>query len=291
MLEENYERKGRRQGGPLKDSSVRKDCCVISSILSYGVWEGYLTINPLIYSGKRRSRRKTANEYHVQYFTMEQLIRFIDALESDMAIVRPDRICHKKDGTTYVVCGFRQPYKVSTKWKLFFYLLIFCGDRRGENISLTWNDFNFSTGVVTIDKSTSYVDGISELNDTKTHKVRDNTVPPYVISIAKKLRAEEIEKCVSLGDQWKGYHGKEFNKNFIFTQDDGTQMHISSPYNMYKKIIRIYNSSIAQKEEDKIPDNITMHGLRHSAAAIMISNNLDARTVADLLGHATLPPP
>lgn len=63
-------------------------------------------------------------------------------------------------------------------------------------------------------------------------------------------------------------------------------MHISSPYNMYKKIIRIYNSSIAQKEEDKIPDNITMHGLRHSAAAIMISNNLDARTVADLLGHA-----
>lgn len=59
MLEENYERKGRRQGGTLKDSSVRKDCCVISSILSYGVWEGYLTINPLIYSGKRRSRRKT----------------------------------------------------------------------------------------------------------------------------------------------------------------------------------------------------------------------------------------
>ncbi len=185
MLAENYERKGRRNGGPLKESTVRKDCCTISSILSYGVWEGYLTINPLIYAGKRRGKRQAAKEYRVQYFTMAQLIRFIDALESDMFIIRKERTCKRKNGTVYTVPECRQPFKVSTKWKLFFYLLIFCGDRRGENISLTWNDFDFSTGTVTIDKSTSYVDGVTEINDTKTHNVRDNTVPPYIVSIAK----------------------------------------------------------------------------------------------------------
>ena len=63
-------------------------------------------------------------------------------------------------------------------------------------------------------------------------------------------------------------------------------MHICSPYTTFKRIIRIYNQCAVECEKDKIPDNIPPHGLRHSAAAILISNNMDARTVASVLGHS-----
>lgn len=35
---------------------------------------------------------------------------------------------------------------------------------------------------------------------------------------------------------------------------------------------------------NKIPEDVPPHGLRHSAS-ILIANNLDARTVAGILGH------
>ena len=62
-------------------------------------------------------------------------------------------------------------------------------------------------------------------------------------------------------------------------------MHICRPYTKYKRLIRLYNENIITNETDKIPEDVPPHGLRHSAAAIMIANNLDARTVAGILGH------
>lgn len=271
--------------GALSDSSIHKDCALISSIISYAVGEGYLPLNPIIYSGKHKGRRKPSKEYRVQYFTMEQLIRFIDALEATVPIPHKEHTNLDDTGKTYIVPTYYQDFKVKTKWKLFFYLLIFCGDRRGENIALTWNDINFDKCEVNIDKSTVYVDHRLIQKDTKTHSSRHNTIPPSVVELAKKLKIEQQETSLKLGDAWNGFRGKEFDKNFVFIQDNGKQMHPTSAYDMYKKIIARYNAYIVEKEEDRIPDSIPMHGLRHSAAAILISQNLDARTVAGILGH------
>ena len=39
------------------------------------------------------------------------------------------------------------------------------------------------------------------------------------------------------------------------------------------------------KEEEKLPE-ISLHGLRHTSATLMISQNVDIRTVSNRLGHA-----
>ena len=95
-----------------------------------------------------------------------------------------------------------------------------------------------------------------------------------------------MQESLRLGDEWRGCHGKDYNKNFIFTQRNGAQMHICSPAGEYKRIIRLYNQYVADSPEKKIPENVPPHGLRHSVAAILIANNVDARTVAGILGHA-----
>ena len=270
---------------PLSDSSIKKDCVIISAMLSYAVSEGLLDMNMLIYAGKVTGRKEAKKETLPKYFTMEQLIRLIDALE------RPIEIVHKEHKTTvrgkqYGVKEYVQTFQVPNKWKLYFYIALFAGDRRGENVSLTWNDLNMETCEINIDKSTDYVDGTMGLKDTKTHNIRENTLPPYVIEIAKSWKAEQIQQCFRKGETWLGYKGSDYDKNFIFTQANGSQMHICSPYTTFKRIIRIYNQYAVENEKDKIPDNIPPHGLRHSAAAILISNNMDVRTVAVVLGHS-----
>jgi site-specific recombinase XerD len=60
-------------------------------------------------------------------------------------------------------------------------------------------------------------------------------------------------------------------------------MNISTPYQTFKDIIHKYNNTV----EDgtlKLPD-ISLHGLRNTSATVLISKNVDIRTVS-ALGHA-----
>lgn len=284
MLREHY--KVTRTGKPLSESSIRKDCAVISALLSYAVSEGFLDMNILIYSGKAQKRHQEAQkDKRVKYFTPAQLIRFIDALERPIEVLHQEHTTAVK-GKSYQVRPYTQTFQLTNDWKLYFYIALFAGDRRGENISITWLDLNLDTKELNLDKSTDYVDGTMELKDTKTHKDRQNVLPQYVIDVAKLWKREQMQQCLLIGDGWKGFRGKDYDKNFIFTQKDGRQRHICSPYQKYKRIIKLYNQYVAESESEKVPEDVPPHGLRHSAAAVMISNNMDARTVAGILGHA-----
>ena len=106
------------------------------------------------------------------------------------------------------------------------------------------------------------------------------------MNAARKLKTEQKQESLKLGDAWIGYKGKDFDKNFVFTQWNGKQINLYSPYREFKRIIRIYNENVAKDESEKIPSDATMHGLRHTAASILISNNMDPSSVAGVLGHA-----
>jgi len=49
-------------------------------------------------------------------------------------------------------------------------------------------------------------------------------------------------------------------------------------------IIKRYNASV-KNEAEKLPD-IPLHGLRHTSATLLISQNVDVKTVSNRLGHA-----
>ena len=65
---------------------------------------------------------------------------------------------------------------------------------------------------------------------------------------------------------------------------NGKQMDLSTPYHTFKKIIKNYNKTV-KKKELMLP-NIPLHGLRHTSATLLISQNVDVRTVSNRLGHA-----
>ena len=94
------------------------------------------------------------------------------------------------------------------------------------------------------------------------------------MSMLKVYKDQQDNYRAALGDYWEG-------DNYIFIQNDGQRIDLSTPNKIVKKVIRIYNA----EHEDKLPD-ITLHGLRHTSATLLISQNVDVKTVSRRLGHA-----
>ncbi len=61
-------------------------------------------------------------------------------------------------------------------------------------------------------------------------------------------------------------------------------MNVYTPYHTFKDITSKYNSTIDDPKL-QLPD-IPFHGLRHTSATLLISENVDIRTVSARLGHA-----
>lgn len=284
-LRKNGSRLDGKKGG-LSEATITKDRNLISSMLNYAVGEGLLDINPLLYAGKQQRGKKVKKEYAVEYFTLEQTKWFLWALDNPIEVKRAAHYRTNRNGTKYLVPEYTQTWELSLMWKAYFYLNLFIGDRKGENISFTWEDINLDTGEVIIKTSTAYAAGKIIHKDTKTHSTRTPIIPPIVTNMLKRWKKEQMEMCLALGTYWQGYRGKEFDKNFIFIQDNGTQVHPSTPYHKFKTIVRIYNENVARDDSEKIPPGATQHHLRHTAASILIANGMDPRSVAGILGHA-----
>lgn len=156
-----------------------------------------------------------------------------------------------------------------TQWKLFFYMSIYTGMRPGELIGLNWQDINGN--VLTVRAGAVYINGKGTVRTDrpKTQKsIRMIDLPPTVMKILQQHRREQAEYRLGFGADWP-------EPDAVFTGATGYRLNISSPTQKFQKIV---------KENDLRP--ITLYGLRHTAATIMIAQGLNARDVAARLGHS-----
>ena len=156
-------------------------------------------------------------------------------------------------------------------------MALFGGFRLGELIALTWDDIDFKSCTVSISKSTAKTkDGMITKSPKTASSIRIVSLPTETMSLLRRWKAEQQAYRLSAGTYWKGI-------GHIFIQDNGSQMDISTPNHVFKKIIKRYNESA--EEADRLPE-ITLHGLRHTSATLLIAQNIDIRTVSGRLGHA-----
>ncbi|MDC7289549.1 site-specific integrase [Blautia schinkii] len=268
------ERKDGRDGG-YSPKTIRHVHNIISGIYTTAMKWNIVMENPC----ERVSPPKMARTCDkIKYFSLEQAEVFLGLLDREYtsSYKAHDRI--DDTGKQYHVCDYTETRKVPTQFRLFFLLALFCGMRRGELIALEWSDIDFQKNSISITKSTANVNGKPVTKSPKTKSsVRLISVPKSVMEVAREYRKEQLEYRLSLGTQWEG-------ENHIFIQWNGKQMHLDTPYNTFKKIIRRYNEQVTAPDK-KLPE-IPLHGLRHTSATLLISQNMDPRTVSNRLGHA-----
>ena len=244
------ERKDGREGG-YSPTTIKRVHALISSILNTAVKWNVVLENPC---ERVSPPKQTRDADSIQFFTLEETGLFLAAVDAALAAGR-----------------------IHTQHKVFFHLALFCGLRRGELVALTWADFDFNRCTVSITKSTGLVDGkpFTKAPKNKTSS-RTVSVPESVMMLVRNYQREQYRLRLSLGSYWKG-------NNYVFIQADGKQMYPSTPYSVFKDVIHRHNQMASDAE--LLPD-IPLHGLRHTSATLLISQNVDIRTVSGRLGHA-----
>lgn len=264
--------------GTLSHGTIKRRMAVLSAMLSQAVRWNLIASNPMDRVQLKQLDIEPQEE-KIRYFTQEEAKIFLTAID-DYLTAHEYATRHRIDnsGNVYPVNAYVLEHEVPLQMKLFFYLAMFSGARRGELIALEWTDFNFETAALNIYKSSYAADGEMITKTTKTKgSIRTITLPLSVIDLAKEWKAKQIERKTRVESQWVG-------KNYVFTQWNGRQMHIDSPYKVFKRIIQNYNDT-KPSEAPKLPQ-IPLHGLRHTAATLLISQGIDIRTVAGRLGHS-----
>lgn len=275
-------RMDKKEGG-YSPATIKKIHVILSSILHTAVEWQVIDSNPC----ERVSPPKQIKAVDdIKYFTLEQSQTFLKALDMDYSTryKAHDRI--DDTGTKYHVPEYEEVRGIPFQFKVMYYIALFAGLRKGELVALTWSDIDFENNNISINKSTAK-DKHKQITKNPKNKtsIRTVTIPGFVTDLLKRYKTEQKELKVKLGDQWEGCDGKNWqDSNHIFIQANGKQMNISTPYQTFKDIIHKYNSTI-EDESLKLP-NIPLHGLRHTSATVLISEDVDIRTVSARLGHA-----
>lgn len=158
------------------------------------------------------------------------------------------------------------------KYRALITLALDSGARRSEITGLTWDDIDFDTRNITINKTTQYTKstGIFEKSTKNKTSNRTFTLTSTTIRVLRQYRKEQLELKLRLGSHWQG-------SKRIFTTDYGADMHPDTPSKILDKIIKKHNLK-----------RITFHGLRHTSISLQIAKGVQPQIISKRAGHSNV---
>ncbi|OPX85728.1 tyrosine-type recombinase/integrase [Pelotomaculum sp. PtaB.Bin117] len=187
--------------------------------------------------------------------------------------ISPPKV-HKKTGNFYNEDQTRALLDVveteDIKHKALIYLAVFCGLRCGEIMGLEWQDINFEDSTLTVRQASQYLPGKGAFTKEPKNESSQRTIslPLRVLNVLTQHKAKQDEAAEKMDNLWKG-------SNRVFTTRDGKPAHPEWPSQWFPKFLK----------RNKLAP-LPFHGLRHTAATIMISQGADVKNLSSRLGHA-----
>jgi integrase len=214
-------------------------------------------------------------------------------LSNPAARVKPPKVEKKEtihldfDQTEYI---FRLVDQEPLKYRTALYLAIFGGMRAGELNALEWKDIDWDNNSVKINKASQYLpDRGTFTKDPKNHSSeRVISLHSIAMSALREYKLWQNGVRATMENLW-------VDTDRIFTKSNGEEIFPHTIGKWFSKFITKHNESvmkdesIPQKEKnDYILDKVSLHGLRHTCATLMIGQNVDIATVSKRLGHADI---
>ena len=153
---------------------------------------------------------------------------------------------------------------------------LFTGMRLGEIMGMTWDRIDFEQGTLLIDRQLIFETkkgGKYLFAPTKTDRIRKLRPAPFVMSILKERRKQQIEDRLAAGDLWSE---GDFS-GLVFTNRFGQHFGRNSVSRSASRAARAIG----------VP-GFRFHDLRHSYAVSSIRAGDDMKTISSNLGHSTV---
>lgn len=185
---------------------------------------------------------------------------------------KPKRKSYDDEQTKILLENLEQLSVEDTKYKVAIILTVFTGVRLGELMGLEWQDIDFKNGIICINRSSQYLADLGVFTKVpKTESsIREIAIPEFIVSLLEEYKLWYDNQKSFYGELWT-------NSDRLFVQADGKPMHPSTISKWFVKYVAQIGLPI-----------INFHGLRHTNATLLISQNIDVAVVAARLGHAQI---
>lgn len=141
-----------------------------------------------------------------------------------------------------------------------FLLDLATGLRRGELMALQWDDLDFKTGVLNVDKQVYEVHGELQFSKPKTkNSIRKIVLPPAVVEVLREYQ-------------------KRVNSRWMFPSPVKEDMPLTPG------AVRARLQLILEHAQCK---QVRFHDLRHTFATLALQNGMDVKTLSAMLGHVS----
>lgn len=152
------------------------------------------------------------------------------------------------------------------KYQSLIRLALDSGARRSEILALTWQDINFSTRVLTINKSLDVINGKvveKQLKNNSSYRslVLTASTINVLIDYLKELQNDSNFKMT----------------NKIFMGKDNKPMYPTTCGKIFQKVASKYGL-----------EKLNFHSIRHSCASCLIALGAHPKEIQDRLGHASM---
>ncbi|MGO3652605.1 tyrosine-type recombinase/integrase [Vagococcus sp.] len=222
-----------------------------SQIFEHAIFSELLQRNPML-NVKLPKREKKESD---NFFSLDELKFFMEIL-------------HKEEPLKHI---------------LIFQLLITTGVRKGELSALHWSDIDFDEHLLYIDKSYATIRNKDSSSKRKTIRVQKDTknitskrilpVDSQTIEMLKKWKKEQALELLQFGINTKR------KDQLIFT-------YINADGKINQPLHADYSNNIMRKLEKKYQfKHVTIHGLRHTHATLLLEGGASIKETQDRLGH------
>jgi integrase len=149
------------------------------------------------------------------------------------------------------------------------------GLRRGELCGLCWSDVDLDAGTVTVrHRVVLGPEGYRHEDGTKSnHSARTIDLDARTVAILRTHRLEQLEKRVAASGAWE-------DGDIVFTDERGRWLSPPGVTQTFRRAVR------PSKAEPGVPP-LTLHGLRHTHATLLLKAAIPLHVVSRRLGHAS----
>lgn len=148
-----------------------------------------------------------------------------------------------------------------------YYLAIATGARRGELCALRWEDVDWETPAITINRAAALVEKALRFEGPKSdHSRRTIPLPSDAVAVLKRHRIAQAEQRLRLGALYQD-HG------LMFTRPDGRPLSLSHVTQHFGVVLR----------RAGLP-HVRLHDLRHTHATMLLAAGVHPRIAAERLG-------